>query len=85
MRITKGHKRISEQNGDEKSDWHYIIQWQSNTLSLFGRIRQNKMDLVIWNKDKAYTQFNKGRLKNIVKKDFGKNPIIGEDLMKIKI
>ena len=31
------------------------------------------------------TQFNKGRLKNIVKKDFGKNPIIGEDLMKIKI
>ena len=24
-------------------------------------------------------------LKNIVKKDFGKNPIIGEDLMKIKI
>ena len=31
------------------------------------------------------TQFNKERLKNIVKKDFGKNPIIGEDLMKIKI
>ncbi len=31
------------------------------------------------------TQFNKGRLKNIVKKDFGKNPVIGEDLMKIKI
>lgn len=31
------------------------------------------------------TQFNKVRLKNIVKKDFGKNPIIGEDLMKIKI
>ena len=31
------------------------------------------------------TQFNKGRLKNIVKKDFGKNPIIGEDLMTIKI
>jgi ribonuclease Z len=31
------------------------------------------------------TQFNRGRLKNIVKKDFGKNPIIGEDLMKIKI
>ena len=31
------------------------------------------------------TQFNKGRLKNIVKKDFGKIPIIGEDLMKIKI
>ena len=31
------------------------------------------------------TRFNKGRLKNIVKKDFGKIPIIGEDLMKIKI
>ena len=31
------------------------------------------------------TQFNKPRLKKIVKKDFGKNPIIGEDLMKIKI
>ena len=31
------------------------------------------------------TQFNKIRLKNIVKKDFGKNPIIGEDLMTIDI
>ena len=36
----------SEQNGDEKSDWHYIIQWQSNILFLFRRTRQNKMDLV---------------------------------------
>jgi len=31
------------------------------------------------------TQFNKVRLKNIIKKDFGKEPIIGEDLMTIKI
>ena len=31
------------------------------------------------------TRFNKNNLKNVVKKDFGKDPIIGEDLMKIKI
>ena len=31
------------------------------------------------------TSFNKNKLKKIVKKDFGKDPIIGEDLMKIKI
>ena len=52
LRITNGHKRISEQNGDVKSDWHYTIQWQSNTLFLSRRIRQNKKDLLIWNKDK---------------------------------
>ncbi len=31
------------------------------------------------------TQFNKNRLKKIIKKDFGKDPIIGEDLMSITI
>ena len=31
------------------------------------------------------TQFNKNRLKKVVKKDFGKDPIIGEDLMTINI
>ena len=31
------------------------------------------------------TKFNKNNLKKVVKKDFGKDPIIGEDLMKIKI
>jgi ribonuclease Z len=31
------------------------------------------------------TRFNKNNLKKIVKKDFGKDPIIGEDLMIIKI
>ena len=31
------------------------------------------------------TRFNKNNLKKVVKKDFGKDPIIGEDLMKIKI
>ena len=31
------------------------------------------------------TRFNKNNLKKIVKKDFGKDPIIGEDLMTIKI
>ena len=31
------------------------------------------------------TQFNKTNLKKVVKKDFGKDPIIGEDLMAIKI
>ena len=31
------------------------------------------------------TQFNKARLKKVIKKDFGKNPIIGEDLMTINI
>ena len=31
------------------------------------------------------TRFNKSNLKKVVKKDFGKNPIIGEDLMTIKI
>jgi len=31
------------------------------------------------------TQFNKNRLKKIVKSDFGKDPIIGEDLMTITI
>ncbi|MBS56632.1 MAG: MBL fold metallo-hydrolase [Rickettsiales bacterium] len=31
------------------------------------------------------TKFNENKLKNIVKKDFGKNPIIGKDLLKIKI
>jgi ribonuclease Z len=31
------------------------------------------------------TRFNKSNLKKVVKKDFGKDPIIGEDLMIIKI
>ena len=31
------------------------------------------------------TRFNKSNLKKVVKKDFGKDPIIGEDLMTIKI
>ena len=31
------------------------------------------------------TIFNKNKLKKVVKKDFGKDPIIGEDLMTIKI
>ena len=31
------------------------------------------------------TRFNKNKLKQTVKKDFGKDPAIGEDLMKIKI
>ena len=31
------------------------------------------------------TRFNKNNLKKIVKKDFGKDPIIGEDLLTIKI
>ena len=31
------------------------------------------------------TRFNKKNLKKVVKKDFGKDPIIGEDLMKIEI
>ena len=31
------------------------------------------------------TRFNKSNLKKVVKKDFGKDPIIGEDLMTIKV
>ena len=31
------------------------------------------------------TQFNKNRLKKVVKSDFGKDPIVGEDLMTINI
>ena len=31
------------------------------------------------------TRFNKNTLKKVVKKDFGKDPVIGEDLMTIKI
>ena len=31
------------------------------------------------------TQFNKNNLKKVVKKDFGKDPVIGEDLMTIKV
>ena len=31
------------------------------------------------------TMFNKNNLKKVVKKDFGKDPIIGEDLMTIKV
>ena len=31
------------------------------------------------------TQFNKNRLKKVIKSDFGKDPIIGEDLMTINI
>ena len=31
------------------------------------------------------THFNKKKLMNIVKKDFGKNPIIGKDLLKVMI
>ena len=44
----------------KKSEWHYIIQWLSNTLFRFRRIRQNKQDLAIWSKDKANIRFNKG-------------------------
>ena len=31
------------------------------------------------------TRFDKKNLKKVIKHDFGKNPIIGEDLMKIKV
>ena len=31
------------------------------------------------------TKFNEDNLKRTVKKDFGKNPVIGKDLLKIKI
>ena len=31
------------------------------------------------------TRFNKSNLKKVVKKDFGKDPVIGEDLMTIKV
>ena len=31
------------------------------------------------------TKFNEKKLKKVVKSDFGKNPIVGKDLMKIKI
>ena len=31
------------------------------------------------------TKFNKKKLQSVVKKDFGKNPVIGEDLLTIKI
>ena len=31
------------------------------------------------------TQFNEKKLKEVVKKDFGKNPIIGKDLLRIKV
>ena len=31
------------------------------------------------------TRFNENKLKKVVKSDFGKNPIVGKDLMKIKI
>ena len=31
------------------------------------------------------TRFNENKLKKIVREDFGKNPIIGKDLLKIKI
>ena len=31
------------------------------------------------------TKFNKNNLKKIVKRDFGKDPIIGEDLLTIKV
>ena len=31
------------------------------------------------------TKFNENKLKNTIKKDYGKNPIIGKDLLKIRI
>ena len=31
------------------------------------------------------TRFNEKKLQSVVKKDFGKNPIIGKDLLKINI
>ena len=31
------------------------------------------------------TRFNETKLKKIIKSDFGKNPIIGKDLLKVKI
>ena len=30
-------------------------------------------------------RFNKNKLKKVVKKDFGKDPVIGEDLMTIEV
>ena len=33
----------------------------------------------------GYVTLNKNRLKKVVKSDFGKDPIIGEDLMTINI
>ena len=61
------------------------VQAYHTTSSMVGKIgkisRCKKLVLTHF----VPTRFNENRLKNIVKKDFGKNPIIGEDLMTIKI
>ena len=31
------------------------------------------------------TRFDESKLKKVIKKDFGKNPVIGKDLLRIKI
>ena len=61
------------------------VQNYHTTSSQVGKVafiaRANKLVLTHF----VPTSFNKNNLKKVVKKDFGKDPVIGEDLMTIKV
>ena len=61
------------------------VQSYHTTSSQVGKVafiaRANKLVLTHF----VPTSFNKNNLKKVVKKDFGKDPVIGEDLMTIKV
>jgi ribonuclease Z len=61
------------------------VQSYHTTSSQVGKVafiaRTNKLVLTHF----VPTRFNKNNLKKVVKEDFGKDPIIGEDLMTIKV
>ena len=61
------------------------VQSYHTTSSQVGKVafiaRTNKLVLTHF----VPTSFNKNNLKKVVKKDFGKDPVIGEDLMTIKV
>ncbi len=61
------------------------VQSYHTTSTQVGKVafisRANKLVLTHF----VPTRFNKSNLKKVVKKDFGKDPVIGEDLMTIKI
>ena len=61
------------------------VQAYHTTSSMVGKVgkisRCKKLVLTHF----VQTRFNENRLKNIVKKDFGRYPIIGRDLLTINI
>ena len=83
--VKKLESKIKDTNKMRTKQTLHNVQSYHTTSSEVGKVAfiTNSKKLILTHF--VPTRFNKVRLKNIIKKDFGKDPIIGEDLMTIKI